>query len=184
MVKKVIIASCFALGSYILPAQAQLYTAQNSQIDFFSKTLVEDIKALNTKSSSIINSANGEIVVKIPVTEFQFRNKLMQQHFNDNYLESEKYPSATFKGKINEVINYTKTGTYEVSATGILSIHGINQTRTLTGKMTIGEGSINLNTKFDVLLVDHKVDIPKLVFKKIAEKIAVSAQINYSQNKK
>jgi polyisoprenoid-binding protein YceI len=82
------------------------------------------------------------------------------------------------------VINFTKTGTYEVSATGILNIHGINQERTIKGKLTISEGLINLNTKFDVLLIDHKINIPKLVFKKIAEKIAVSARITYIPNKK
>jgi hypothetical protein len=184
MVKKLFIIAFFCFGGSILPVEAQLYTAKNSEVDFFSKTPIEDIKALNTKSSSIINTANGEIVVKIPVDQFQFSNKLMQQHFNENYLESEKYPYATFKGKINEVINFTKAGVYEVSASGILNIHGVNQERTIKGSLTVGEGIINLNSKFDVLLIDHKIDIPKLVFKKIAEKIAVSARVTYIPNKK
>jgi hypothetical protein len=184
MVKQLVIIAFFCFGGNILPVEAQLYTSKNSEVDFFSKTPIEDIKALNTKSSSIINTANGEIVVKIPVDQFQFSNKLMQQHFNENYLESEKYPYATFKGKINEVINFTKAGVYEVSASGILNIHGVNQERTIKGSLTVGEGIINLNSKFDVLLIDHKIDIPKLVFKKIAEQIAVSARINYIPNKK
>jgi hypothetical protein len=184
MVKQLVIIAFFCFLGYVLPAQAQLLSAKNSEIDFFSKTPLEDIKALNTKSSSIINTENGEIVVKIPVNQFQFSNKLMQQHFNENYLESEKYPNATFKGKINEVINFTQSGTYEVSASGTLNIHGVNQERTIKGKISISEGLINLNTKFDVLLVDHKINIPKIVFKKIAEQIAVSARITYIPNKK
>lgn len=184
MVNKLFIASVFCFWGFIFPSQAQLYTTKDSEIDFFSKTPLEDIKALNTKVSSIINTANGEIVVKIPIVDFQFSNKLMQQHFNENYLESEKYPHATFKGKINEPINFTKLGTYDVSATGVLNIHGVNQERTIKGKLTVGDGIINLNTKFDVLLIDHKIKIPKLVFKKIAEQIAVSARISYVPNKK
>jgi polyisoprenoid-binding protein YceI len=108
----------------------------------------------------------------------------MQKHFNENYLESEKFPNATFKGKINEAINFTKAGVYQVSASGILNIHGVNQERTIKGSITVGEGIINLNSKFDVLLIDHKINIPKLVFKKIAEKIAVSARVTYIPNKK
>jgi hypothetical protein len=184
MVKQLVITAFFCFLGNVLPAQAQLFTAKNSEVDFFSKTPIEDIKALNTKSSSIINTDNGEIVVKIPVNQFQFSNKLMQQHFNENYLESEKYPHATFKGKINEAINFTKAGTYDVSATGILNIHGVNKEKTIKGKLTVGDGILNLNSKFDVLLVDYKIDIPKLVFKKIAEQIAVSARINYIPNKK
>ena len=182
--KQLIIVTLFYSLSIILPAQAQLYSVKSSEFGFFSKALLEDIEAVNTKASSIINTANGELAVRIPIVEFQFSNKLMQQHFNENYLESEKFPNATFKGKINEAINFTKTGTYEVSATGILNIHGINQERTIKGKLTISEGLINLNTKFDVLLNDHEIKIPKLVFKKIAEKIAVSARITYIPNKK
>ena len=182
--KQLIIVTLFYSLSFISPAKAQLYSVKNSEFGFFSKALLEDIEAVNTKASSIINTANGELAVRIPIVEFQFSNKLMQKHFNENYLESEKFPNATFKGKINEAINFTKAGTYEVSATGILSIHGINQERTIKGKLTISEGLINLNTRFDVLLIDHKINIPKLVFKKIAEKIAVSARITYIPNKK
>lgn len=109
----------------------------------------------------------------------------MQQHFNDNYLESEKYPYATFKGKIAEDIDFSKPGNYEANATGVLNIHGVDQKRTLNGKITISQdGSTQLSTKFTVMLVDHKIDIPKIVFNKIAEKIAVSANFNYQPFKK
>ena len=179
-----LILSVFIILSLHASAQNQLYSVKTSEFSFFSKALMEDIEANNTKASSIINTANRELVVRIPIAQFQFRNRLMQQHFNENYLESEKFPYATFKGKINEMINFSKSGVYEVSASGTLNIHGVDQERTIKGKLIIAENTLNLDTKFDVMLIDHKIDIPKLVFKKIAEKIAVSASINYIPYKK
>lgn len=165
-------------------AQNRLYSVKNSEFSFFSKAPLEDIEARNTKASSIINTSNRELVVRIPITQFQFNNKLMQQHFNENYLESEKFPNATFKGKINEMIDFSKSGVYEVSASGTLNIHGVDQERTIKGKLIVAENTLNLDARFDVMLIDHKIDIPKLVFMKIAEKIAVGASINYIPYKK
>lgn len=165
-------------------AQNALYSSKTSVFGLFSKAPLEDIEAVNTQARSIINIASKEMVVRIPITQFQFRNRLMQQHFNENYMESEKYPFAEFKGSINEEIDFSKAGVYTVSASGILNIHGIPQERILTGKLIIGNNTLSLDTRFDVMLKDHKIDIPKLVFNKIAEKIAVSAIINYIPYKK
>lgn len=182
--KRFLIIPVFILISLCASAQNQLYSVKNSEFSFFSKAPMEDIEARNTKASSIINTANRELVVRIPITQFQFSNKLMQQHFNENYMESEKFPNATFKGKINEMIDFSKSGVYEVSASGTLNIHGVDKERTIKGKLIVGENALNLDARFDVMLIDHKIDIPKLVFKKIAEKIAVSASINYIPYKK
>jgi hypothetical protein len=177
--KHFLLLPAFILIFNFSSAQNKLYNSNKSEFSFFSKTPLEDIDAKNTRANSIINLSNRELVVRIPVSQFQFKNKLMQQHFNENYMESEKFPYATFKGKINEEIDFSKSGTYSVSASGILNIHGIDQNRNLVGQLTVSENSLLLETKFEVLLVDHKIDIPKLVFKKIAEKINVSASINY-----
>ena len=182
--KQYLLLSAFLVLNLCASAQNQLYSIKTSEFSFFSKAPMEDIEAKNTKASSIINTANRELVVRIPIAQFQFSNRLMQQHFNENYLESEKFPYATFKGKINELINFSKSGVYEVSASGTLNIHGVDQERTIKGKLIIAENNLNLDTRFDVMLIDHKIDIPKLVFKKIAEKIAVSASINYIPYKK
>jgi hypothetical protein len=177
--KHFLILPAFILIFNFSSAQNKLYSSNKSEFSFFSKTPLEDIDAKNTRASSIINLSNRELVVRIPVSQFQFKNRLMQQHFNENYMESEKFPHSTFKGKINEEIDFSKLGTYSVSASGILNIHGIDQNRKLVGKLTVSENSLLLETTFEVLLIDHKIDIPKLVFKKIAEKINVSANINY-----
>ncbi len=104
----------------------------------------------------------------------------MQEHFNENYMESEKFPHATFKGKMNETVDFSKPGTSIVTATGVLNIHGVNQKRTLNGVLTVSDAGILLETKFDVLLADHKISIPRLVFNKIAEQIEVSTSFSYS----
>jgi len=161
-------------------AQNEIFSTNSGSIKFFSSAPLEDIEAQNNKAISLINTRNSEIAVRVPIKQFQFRNRLMQEHFNENYMESEKYPHATFKGKINETIDFRKPGTYNVSATGTLNIHGVSQQRTLNGKLTIADSGITLNTSFDVLLKDHKIRIPSIVFNKIAEKIAVTTVFSYS----
>ena len=133
----------------------------------------------------MLNTETKELVVRVPINQFDFPNKLMQQHFNENYLESEKYPYGTFKGKLAEDIDFSKPGTYDATATGVLNIHGVDQKRTLNGKIIVApDGAVQLNTKFTVALVDHKIDIPKIVFNKIAETIAVTTNFNYQPFKK
>jgi hypothetical protein len=168
--------------SAVLPglAQSSIFSDNQGVITFFSSAPLEDIEAKNNQVISLLNVRNSEIAVRIPIKKFQFRNKLMQEHFNENYLESDRYPYATFKGKINEVIDFQKAGVYDVTATGVLHIHGVNQNRTLKGKLQVSDTRIILDTSFDVLLVDHKISIPRLVFNKIAEKIAVTTSFSYT----
>ena len=165
-------------------AQNSIYSTNSGEVKFFSKAPLEDIEAKNNQAVSLLNTSNNEIVVRIPIQAFQFRNKLMQEHFNENYMDSERFTHATFKGKVNETIEYQKAGTYDISATGVLNIHGVNQKRTLKGKLTISDSAMSLITNFNVMLADYKIKVPTLVFNKIAETIAVSAAFNYSPYKK
>ena len=105
----------------------------------------------------------------------------MQEHFNENYLESEKFPSATFKGKIKESVDLTVAGTYPISASGSATIHGVTRPIELKGTIVSTGTTLALTCQFDVRLVDYKVDIPKIVFAKIAEVIKVSAKMNYTK---
>jgi len=178
--------SCIAMlvimlcASLSAAAQSKIYATSQGSITFFSSAPLEDIEAKNGKVISLINISNNEIVVRVPIKQFLFRNSLMQEHFNENYMESERYPHATFKGKINEIIDFGKPGTYDVSSTGVLNIHGVNQKRTLKGRLIITNPGMTLTTRFDVLLADHKIKIPRIVFNKIAEKIAVTTNFTYS----
>jgi YceI-like domain len=155
-----------------------LYATNGGQTDFFSETPVENITAINKNGQCIINTANSEVVVRLNIKQFDFPNKLMQEHFNENYMESDKYPTATFKGKINEKIDFAKDGSHDVTATGALIIHGVSKDRTIKGKLDLKNGQMTLVTDFDVALTDHKIDVPKLVFVKIAQVIRVKNRYN------
>lgn len=160
---------------------SQLYTAQSGEVSIFSKTPLEDIDALNKQVSSIINVATNEVAVQMRVTNFIFPNKLMQEHFNENYLESDKFPSATFKGKIREEVDLKVPGTYAVTAAGSATIHGITKSIELKGNIVSTGDQLSLNCQFEIKLVDYKVDIPKIVFAKIAEVIRVRSKISYQK---
>jgi hypothetical protein len=104
---------------------------------------------------------------------FKFPNKLMQEHFNEKYMESEKYPASSFRGNVQEDIDLKVLGTYKVTVKGKLTIHGVTQERTITGTINVNEGSITLESNFKVKNADHKIEIPKLVITKIAEELDV-----------
>lgn len=157
----------------------QLYSTQTGETSFFSETPIENINALNKTVGAIINTATNEIAVSMKMSAFEFPNKLMQEHFNENYMESEKFPTGTFKGKIVEPIDYTKNGIYDVTAKGQLNIHGVTLPRDLKGKLIVENQKISLISNFDVKLSDHKIDIPKIVFDKIAEVISVKTKYNF-----
>lgn len=167
------------IGIFRMCAQDNVVSTTKGEIIFFSNAPLEDIDAKNKHVISMLNTQSLEILVRIPINQFEFQNKLMQEHFNEKYLESDRYPYATFKGKMSAGIDFYKDGIYDVSAMGVLNLHGVDQKRTLTGKITVSKDGIKLDTRFNINLADHKIDIPKLVFNKIAERIAVHATLNY-----
>jgi len=160
-------------------AQDNVVSTTKGEITFFSSAPLEDIDAKNKRVISMLNTQSLEILVRVPINQFEFQNKLMQQHFNEKYLESDRYPYATFKGKVSPGIDFSEVGTIDVSAVGVLNLHGVDQKRTLTGIITVSKDGIKLDTRFNINLADHKIDIPKLVFNKIAERIAVHATLNF-----
>ncbi|MDP5140937.1 MAG: YceI family protein [Spirosomaceae bacterium] len=178
MKKYLTILLIFSAG---LTLNAQRFICKSGETSFFSETPLEDIQAVSKTVTAIIDVPSNAIAVKMQIADFTFPNKLMQEHFNENYLESEKYPSGVFSGKINEKIDYAKDGTYNISATGKLQLHGVTQVRTLKGKMTIKNGLPTLICAFDVKLADHKIDIPTIVVAKIAENIEIKNTFAFSK---
>ena len=150
---------------------------------FFSAGLLEDIAAVNTASQAILNLEDGAFVLRIPITSFEFPNQLMQEHFNENYLESEKFPIATFKGKLDRTFEMGKIANTTFEAQGELMIHGITQERTLVIDISDEKKGIKVKGKFDVALEDHDVEIPSLLFQKIAEIVAVDIEIHLTELK-
>ena len=182
MKKLFLIISVSLLG---LTAKAQpIYLAQGAKASFFSTTPVEDIEAISQSMTSVLNSATGEIAFNIPLRTFQFKKALMQEHFNEKYVESDKYPNATFKGKVNETIDWVKEGSYDITATGIINLHGVDKQYTEKGKVTIKEGKISITSEFKVAVKDHNITIPKIVTTNIAEIIDVKLNAEYNSYKK
>ena len=179
IVTKSIIILFFAANT-----NAQNYICRDGETSFFSETPLENIAALNKTVTSVLNIATNEIAVKMVMTEFKFKNHLMEEHFNENYMESTKFPNGIFKGKINETIDWEKNGTFDVSANGMLIMQGVSKERLLKGKVSIKDEEISLLCDFNIPLVDHKIDVPKLVMVKIAENIAVKNKFIFTALKK
>ncbi|QXV66609.1 YceI family protein [Mucilaginibacter sp. 21P] len=164
-------------------AGQDIYVCKNAVVNIYSKAPIEDIEARSAKGTSVLNTTTGEVAFAVPIRSLKFEKALMQEHFNENYMESDKYPQASFKGKINEKIDTGKDGVYPVTATGVFEAHGVKQNRTIPGKITISGGNLALTSEFMVACKDHKIDIPTLVFKNIAETIKVNVTAAYSPNK-
>jgi hypothetical protein len=181
--KKYILTTVFALGS-LAAAFGQIYIGKATEVSFFSTAPLENITAINKSTRPILNTSTNDVMVKISIQGFTFAKPLMQEHFNENYMEIEKYPDATFKGKIVEKIDWTKDGTHNVTIMGKLMIHGVEKERTLNATMVIKGGEITVDSKFNVALKDHNITVPELVFQKIAETVEVKLHSVLIQNVK
>lgn len=161
-----------------------IYTTESSEISFFSSTPVEDIEAINETSTSLLNIAKNDIVFRVPIAGFKFEKPLMEEHFNENYMDTEKFPYATFKGKLSDTLDLTKDTIYKISATGMMNIHGVDQAETYTGTIEAKDGKATLKCEFKVALKDHKIKVPKVVFANIAEEIDVKVFFQYKPYEK
>jgi polyisoprenoid-binding protein YceI len=158
---------------------AQLLMCKDAKTTLYSEAPLENIEATSIKGKSVLNTSTGEVQFSIPITSFEFKKSLMQEHFNENYMESDKYPVASFNGKINEKIDAGQPGDFPVTATGELQVHGVKKQRTINGTLKITKTGASLNSKFIVACKDHGIKIPTLVFKNIAETIQVTVSANY-----
>jgi polyisoprenoid-binding protein YceI len=158
-------------------ANAQKYFSKTAHIKFFSHTSAEDIKADNYKSSIIIDKASGVVQVEGLIKMFEFEKALMQEHFNENYLESDTYPKATFKGKGDfSGVNFGADGNYSVNVAGQLTMHGATKDVSAIATIKIAGGKIDGSTKFYINPRDYNVKIPDVVKGQISEKIEVTVK--------
>lgn len=176
--KQILLISAFLLAGSAGFAQ-DIYSCRNATLSFFSSAPLEDIDAKTTQGVSALNIKTKAVYFKVQINTFQFKKKLMQEHFNENYLESDKYPHAEFKGKITDNIDLTKDGSYPVTVEGTLNIHGVPKTYREKGTVTVSNGKVTATSKFNVRVADHKIKIPSLVVKNIAEVVEVSVNAVY-----
>jgi polyisoprenoid-binding protein YceI len=157
---------------------SQKYSLEKSKVVFFSEAAIENIEATNTQSASIFNVTTGEIVFSIPINEFEFKKSLMKEHFNETYLESEKYPKALFQGKLSGY-NSQFVVEQQVTAIGKLTIHGVTREVQILGVFVTMDGKLIAKSKFIIHLRDYKIKIPKLLWQNIAEDVEVTVEFIY-----
>lgn len=163
----------------VVCASAQLYKGKQdvSTISFYSKAPLEDIEATNKKATVVLKTSTNEIQFGVPMISFKFRKPLMEEHFNENYVESDKYPTSIFKGKINETIDYTKDGEHKVSAKGTLNLHGVTKDVEATGTLTIKGNEIFITSTFKIKVADYNIKVPSLYVQNIAEAVDVTINV-------
>ncbi len=159
------------------PVAAQKLTVEKSKVVFFSDAAIEDITAENKKASGIFNQDNGEIVFSIPISGFKFAKALMQEHFNEKYMESDKYPKATFQGKVEGFSKDAPSG--PAKAVGKMTIHGVTKDVEIPGTMTKQGNKLQMNAKFMVKLADYNITIPQLLWQNIAEQVEVTVDFTF-----
>lgn len=162
---------------------AQKIFTKNGSITFFSKAPLEDISADNNQVMSVLNTGNGEIQFSLLVKGFHFKKALMEEHFNSEYLQTDKFPKSTFKGMIADIskVNFANDGIYTTTVTGDLTIHGITKKITSAGTINIKAGKISANSAFNIQIADYGIIIPKLVKDNISKSIAITVACNYDQ---
>lgn len=171
--KYIIITLC--LFTAIAGSAQKNYKGKDGRIRFFSVAPLENIEAENEMASSVFDELNNKVAVLIPIKSFVFKKTLMQEHFNENYLESDKYPNATFIGKVVGVKSFKEMPMQTLDISGTLTIHGVSRERDIKTTLTLNsDGTLSAKGSFKVKLEDHNIKIPRLLFQNIAETIDVT----------
>jgi len=188
MNNKINMTSCRIIMWTLLVGLAVTSRAQNIEIEkgeisFTSNAKLELINATSKKLHGRIDPTTGQFAFLVKIQSFEgFNSKLQREHFNENFMEADKYFEATFSGKIIEPLDFSREGIYEVRAKGNLIVHGKKQTRIIPARVQIEKGKLNIVSQFNVPLADHDIKIPQLVTEKIATEITVKISVSMAQN--
>jgi polyisoprenoid-binding protein YceI len=168
------------LGLYLLsccPLRAQIYEVSKGLVRFHSDAPQELIRAQSGQLRGAMNVEKKSFAFRVRTTSFEgFNSPLQREHFNENYMESARFPEAIFTGKIIEDDDITKEGEYDVRAKGKLQIHGLEQERIIRVHVSTRKGVITVTSDFEVMLADYNIKVPRVVYDKLAPEIKVSVQ--------
>lgn len=165
-------------------AQNVVFVADKMNTSFFSEARIENIQATSTTgSTAAINATNRDVAFKISILSFRFKNSLMEEHFNENYMDTDKYPYGILKGKILENVDLTVEGKYNVTVEGTLDVHGISKPRKFTGTIENKGGRLFLDSEFMLPVADHKIDIPNDKLSNISQTIKVTLHAEFIRKK-
>lgn len=184
--KKLIILAVASL--FVIQSKAQVYKTATGNIKFVNKTAIEEFTANNDQVTAAFSVAENAVVMRVPVNSFQFKSALMQKHFQENYLETNKFPFSTYVGKINDAKalatasgNLTKNGEYPVETTGTLEMHGVKKPIVVPGKIIVKDGLVTLSANFNVKCSDYEIKIPAASAASVSNDIAISVSCPLKQ---
>ena len=182
---RILLVLLISLYSFSIPkAAGPVYEVKNGTILFHSSAELELIKASSDQLKGLVDTDKKNFAFKISMNSFRgFNSPLQREHFNENYVESGKFPDASFSGKIIEDDDLTKDGTYTIRAKGLLTVHGVSQERIIRSNVIVRQGKIKLNSIFTVLLTDHNIKIPRIVSEKLSSEIKVEIQAELEEKK-
>ncbi len=179
--KRIVILGCLILFSNFNTVFGQVFASKTGQISFDASGGLEKIAAINNAADAKFQKSSGEFAIAVLTTGFVFENSLMNDHFQENYIEASKFPKAVFKGKITNLtdVNFTKPGTYKANAIGTLNIHGQTNNVTVNGTIEVlNEHSFTLKGSFPIKLADYKIG-GKYIGDKIAAEVQISVLVNF-----
>lgn len=169
----IILSGALTLSSF--QAKPLIFVCKDGSADFLSDAPLELIKASTKKLAGVLNIKDRSFSFSIPTKSFEgFNSSLQRTHFNEDYMETERFPNSTFKGKIIEEIDLSVPGEYTVRAKGKMNIHGIENDRIIKCEIKVSENKMDVTAGFTVFLADHNITIPTIVNKKIAEEIKLN----------
>ncbi|TGE10618.1 YceI family protein [Hymenobacter fodinae] len=169
------------LGTYWAQAQETRYQTRTGTTSFFSSSPLEAIEARSQQTAALLDLQTGQLAFSIPIRSFEFKRSLMQEHFNENYLESERYPKATFSGRLLQVnlpeLREAASKVQSVTAEGDLTIHGVTRRVQVPGTLQLQNGQLLVQATFNVAPADYKIEIPALVRDHIAKNVQVKVRL-------
>ena len=175
--KRIIIISFLAM--VMLAGYGQTYVTKSGFIRFYSDSPLEKIEAINRTVNAALDASTGDFVFRLLMKSFVFEKALMQEHFNENYVESDKFPNATFLGKVTNIkeVNFAKDGAYPVTVNGKLTIHGVTKEINEQGTLEVKNGMVSGKAKFNIALADYKISIPASAADNIAKSIEIHVDV-------
>ncbi|SNC75348.1 Polyisoprenoid-binding protein YceI [Hymenobacter gelipurpurascens] len=174
------LVGCLLLGATTAWAQDARYQTRTGTTSFFSASPLENIEARSQQTSALLDLQTSQLAFSLPIRSFQFKRSLMQEHFNENYLESERYPKATFVGHLLDAkpAELRETAAAQtVTADGDLTIHGVTRHVRVPGTLQLQNGQLLVQATFTVAPAEYKIEIPALVRDHIAKSVQVSVRL-------
>jgi hypothetical protein len=185
--KHLIPAVLLLIASCSLPAAAQKFFTRNGIVKFdaTAPNSPETIKAINKSGTCVLDKSSGALEMAVLVKGFLFERALMQEHFNENYMESSKYPKAVFTGKLDNpaAVDTGKDGTYKVNASGTLTMHGVSKAVTVPVTFTVKGGKPSASVSFSIALADYNIAVPSVVADKVNKNVSISISADFEAMK-